>query len=55
MKISIAGRIRYPHVVVTSATVGNYADIAPNPVVVVEVLSSSTTSVDRFDKDDEYR
>jgi Uma2 family endonuclease len=55
LKILAAGSVRYPGVVVTCSPVAGTADILPAPVVVFEVLSSSTASVDRVTKNEEYR
>lgn len=55
LKILAAGSVRYPDVVVTCSPVVGTADILPDPVVVFEVLSSSTASVDRVTKNEEYR
>ncbi len=55
LKILVAGRIRYPDATVTCSPVANDADIVPEPVVVFEVLSTSTASRDRIEKNEEYR
>ena len=55
LKIIVAGRVRYPDAVVTCSPVPRGTDIVPEPVVVFEVLSSSTAKVDRIDKNEEYR
>jgi Uma2 family endonuclease len=55
LKILVAGRVRYPDAVVTCAPVANDADTIPDPVVVFEVLSSSTAVTDRIEKNEEYR
>ena len=55
LKVLVAGRVRYPDAVVTCSPVGNEADIIPDPVVVFEVLSSSTAGTDRIEKNEEYR
>lgn len=55
LKIVVAGRVRYPDAIVTCSPIGNDADIVPEPVVVFEVLSSSTASTDRIEKNEEYR
>jgi Uma2 family endonuclease len=58
-KILTAGSVRYPDAVVTCSPVAGTSDILPSPVVVFEVLSSSTAtataSVDRVTKNEEYR
>jgi len=55
LKVMVAGRVRYPDAVVTCSPVANDADIVPDPVVIFEVLSSSTASTDRIEKNEEYR
>lgn len=55
LKILVAGRVRYPDAMVMCSPVANDADIVPEPVVVFEVLSPSTASVDRIAKNEEYR
>ena len=55
LKILVAGRVRYPDAVVTCSPVTNDADTIPDPVVVFEVLSSSTAGTDRIEKNEEYR
>jgi Uma2 family endonuclease len=55
LKVLAAGRVRYPDAVVTCTPIANDADIVPEPVVVFEVLSSSTASTDRITKNEEYR
>lgn len=55
VKILVAGRVRYPDAVVTCSPVANDADVVPEPVVVFEVLSASTASTDRIEKNEEYR
>jgi Uma2 family endonuclease len=54
LKILTTGRVRYPDAVVTCSHVPGTTDILPNPVVVFEVLSPSTASVDRVTKNAEY-
>ena len=57
-KVIVNGHLRYPDVVVfrhnghLGAELGT--DIAPSPVVVVEVLSRSTRRVDQYDKNVDY-
>jgi Uma2 family endonuclease len=53
-KIEVDGRIRYPDVLVTCSGFSVAAEIAPDPVVVIEVLSPSTAGVDRIQKNAEY-
>jgi Uma2 family endonuclease len=55
LKVLAGGSVRYPDVVVTCSPVAGTADILPDPVVVFEVLSPSTASVDRVTKNEEYR
>ena len=55
LKIVVAGHVRYPDVAVTCSPVASDADIVPEPVVVFEVLSASTATVDRIVKNEEYR
>ncbi len=55
LKIIVAGRVRYPDATITCTPVPRGTDIVPNPVVVFEVLSPSTASVDRIAKNEEYR
>ena len=54
VKILVAGRVRYPDATVTCSPIDGQSDILPNPVVVFEVLSPSTASVDRATKNTEY-
>lgn len=55
LKVIVAGRVRYPDAVVTCSPTANDTEIVPEPVVVFEVLSSSTASTDRIEKNEEYR
>lgn len=55
VKVLAAGSVRYPDAVVTCSPVDGRSDLVPNPVVVFEVLSPSTASVDRIVKNEEYR
>ena len=55
VKIVVADRVRYPDAVVTCSPVPRGTDIVPAPVVVFEVLSASTASTDRIEKNEEYR
>ena len=56
LKIEVAGRIRYPDAFVTCGERGPPGDtVARSPMVVFEVLSDSTHSIDRGDKAREYR
>ena len=54
VKILVAGRVRYPDAAVTCSPIDGTSDILPNPVVVFEVLSPSTATVDRIIKNAEY-
>jgi Uma2 family endonuclease len=54
LKILTNGGVRYPDAVVTCSHVPGSADVLPNPVVVFEVLSHSTASIDRVIKNAEY-
>jgi Uma2 family endonuclease len=54
VKILAAGKVRYPDAAVTCSPIDGQSDILPNPVVVFEVLSSSTASMDRVTKNAEY-
>lgn len=55
LKVVVNGRIRYPDAVVTCISVSRGSDIVPDPVVVFEVLSSSTARIDRIEKNQDYR
>lgn len=55
LKILVAGRVRYPDVVVTCTPVASDATVLPEPVVVFEVASKSTAETDRIEKNEEYR
>lgn len=55
VKILVAGRVRYPDAVVTCSPISTDSDTVPEPVVVFEVLSTGTASVDRVAKNAEYR
>jgi Uma2 family endonuclease len=56
LKIEVAGRIRYPDAFVTCGEPGAPGDtVERSPVVVFEVLSAGTQTVDRTDKAREYR
>jgi Uma2 family endonuclease len=54
LKVRVNGRVRYPDAVVTCSPVPGTTDTVPNPVMVFEVLSPSTASVDRVVKNTEY-
>jgi Uma2 family endonuclease len=55
VKIAVAGRIRYPDAFVTCTRGPPEATIAPDPVVVFEVLSPGTSYTDRIVKLRDYR
>ena len=55
VKISAAGSIRYPDALVVCSPTTLGATVITDPVVVFEVLSPSTASVDRIVKNQEYR
>ena len=54
LKIEVAGRIRYPDAFVVCTPVLPRSTVVRDPVVVFEVLSSSTAYIDRFEKLREY-
>ncbi len=53
VKSLAAGSVRYPDGVVSCSNAERGADILPEPIVVFEVLSPSTASVDRVTKNEE--
>jgi Uma2 family endonuclease len=55
LKIQVAGSIRYPDAFVVCTPVPRNATVVTDPVVVFEVLSPSTASIDHFVKNQEYR
>lgn len=55
LKIGVAGSIRYPDAFVVCTPVPRNATVVTDPVVVFEVLSPSTASIDHFVKNQEYR
>jgi Uma2 family endonuclease len=55
VKVLAADSIRYPDAVVTCSPVDGRSDLVTNPVVVFEVLSPSTASVDRIVRNEKYR
>ena len=55
LKIRVAGSIRYPDAFVVGTPVARTATVVEDAVVVFEVLSPSTASVDHFVKNQEYR
>ena len=55
LKISVAGSIRYPDAYVYCSEPPRGTLVVTEPVVVFEILSSSTSLIDRIDKNREYR
>ena len=55
LKILVNGRVRYPDAMVTCSEVSRDADIVPDPVIVFEVLSAGIASIDRIEKNTDYR
>lgn len=55
VKIVVAGRVRYPDVIVTSKPVGLAATVVDEPVIVFEVVSEDTARTDRIEKLREYQ
>jgi Uma2 family endonuclease len=55
VKILVAGSVRYPDALVVCAPTPRGATVITDPVIVFEVLSPSTASVDRIVKNQEYR
>ena len=55
LKIEVAGRIRYPDAFVVCTPVPNASKVVTDPVVVFEILSPSSSTVDFVDKNGEYR
>ncbi len=55
VKIQVAGSIRYPDALVVCTPVRPGALVVTDPVVVFDVLSESTSSTDRIEKNREYR
>jgi len=55
LKIAAAGSIRYPDAFVVCTPVPRGTFVITDPVIVFEILSPGTASVDRFDKNREYR
>jgi Uma2 family endonuclease len=55
LKVRAAGSIRYPDAFVVCRPVPRTATVVDDPLVVFEVLSPSTASVDHFVKNREYR
>ena len=55
MKIRVRGSIRYPDAFVVCSPVAASDTVVNEPVVVFEILSPSTASIDTVDKNAEYR
>jgi Uma2 family endonuclease len=55
LKVRVAGSIRHPDAFVVCTPVPRTATVVDDPVVVFEVLSPSTASIDHFVKNHEYR
>jgi Uma2 family endonuclease len=55
LKVRVADSIRYPDAFVVCTPVQRNAALVTDPVVVFEVLSPSTASIDHFVKNQEYR
>jgi Uma2 family endonuclease len=55
MKILAAGRVRYPDAFVVCLPVPGKTTLVADPVVVFDILSPSTSCVDRITKNQEYR
>jgi Uma2 family endonuclease len=55
VKIAASGSIRYPDALAVYSATTRGATVITDPVVVFEVLSPSTASVDRIVKNQEYR
>ena len=55
MKIEVAGRIRYPDAFVFCSSASRTQMVITDPVVVFEVISPSTSRIDRLEKLREYR
>jgi Uma2 family endonuclease len=55
LKVEVVGRIRYPDAFVVCSPIPRGATVVTEPVVVFEVLSPSTSSIDHIVKNQEYR
>jgi Uma2 family endonuclease len=55
LKLRVADSIRYPDAFVVCSPVARSATLVTDPVVIFEVLSPSTASIDPFVKNREYR
>lgn len=55
VKVIVDGHVRYPDLVVASRFDDMRVDIVPDPILVVEVTSPSSTTIDAVVKNAEYR
>jgi Uma2 family endonuclease len=55
LKILVAGSIRYPDAFVLCSPLARGTTVVEDPVVVFEILSPSTATIDRIVKNQEYR
>jgi Uma2 family endonuclease len=55
LKVLVAGSVRYPDAFVVCTPVQGKATLVTDPVVVFEIISPSTSGVDRIIKNQEYR
>lgn len=55
VKIAVAGSIRYPYAFVICSPMPRGTTVITEPVVVFEILSPSTASIDHIVKNQEYR
>jgi len=55
LKIEVAGRIRYPDGFVLCSPTANTNTVIQTPVVIFEIISPSTSTIDRIVKNQEYR
>jgi Uma2 family endonuclease len=55
IKIEAAGRIRYPDVFVACGAMAARMTVVPAPVIVFEVVSASTSRIDRIEKLRDYQ
>ena len=51
----VGGHVRYPDLIVAAQFDDTAVDVVPDPVVVVEVVSPSSTTIDAVIKNLEYR
>jgi Uma2 family endonuclease len=55
MKVGTAAGIRYPDAFVVCTPIAPDAEVVTDPVVVFEILSPSTSTIDHVEKNQEYR